>query len=158
MGTTPYVFDYTVWTGLFPEMSSVSEQKAQNYFNLATLYIRNDGQGPINDPNMQAGVLNLATAHLAKLFAPQGDNGSPTTDGSEVISLVGRIANASEGSVKVQVDFPDQQPNAAWWNQTTYGAACWAVMKPFRTFRYMGSPRRRVFNPPMRYFGFGAGI
>jgi hypothetical protein len=157
MGVTPYTFDYTTWVALFPELSGVVQAAAENYFIMATMYVRNDGRGPINDPVMQSTLLNMVTAHLATLFSPQSGNGMPTTGGSEVIPLVGRIANTSEGSVKVQVDMPDQQPNAAWWNQTKYGAAVWAMMKPFRTMRYM-PPRRRVYNPPMRYWGWDAGI
>lgn len=157
MNTIPFIFNYANWVAMFPEFIGITEVAAENYFALATLYVRNDGQGPVRDPNMQAGLLNLTTAHLVKLLSPQS-YGASVTGGMEVIPLVGRIANASEGSAKVQVDMPDQQPNAAWWNQTTYGAAAWAAMKPFRTMRYMPNPNRRIYNPPMRYFGFGIGI
>ena len=157
MATTPFVFDYDAWVVMFPELSRVLQPAAEGYFALATLYVRNDGRGPVSDPKMQAGLLNLTTAHLATMFSQQV-NGVPSTDGNEIVPLVGRIANASEGTVKVQVDMPDQQPNSAWWNQTKYGAAAWSAMKPFRTMRYMPNPKRRVYNPPMRYFGFGAGI
>jgi hypothetical protein len=157
VNTIPFVFNYEAWKAMFPEFEGVTEPAAAGYFNLATLYVRNDGRGPVRDPNMQAGLLNLTTAHLVKLFSPQSYNAS-VTGGTEVIPLVGRVANASEGSVKIQVDMPDQQPNAAWWNQTPYGAAVWALMKPFRTMRFMPNPKRRIYNPPMRYFGFGTGI
>jgi len=157
MGTT-YSFNYETWVALFPEMAAISSSMANNYFLIATLLVRNDGRGPVRDPNMQAGLLNLTTAHLAKLFSRQNDNGEPDSNGAEVSSLVGRIANASEGSIKVQADLPDQQPNSAWWNQTQYGAVVWVMLRPYRTMHYMQPRHRRIYNPPMRYFGFGMGI
>ena len=158
MGTTPYIFSYNAWVVMFPELQGVNEIAANGYFNIATLYIRNDGRGPISDPNMQSTLLNLTVAHIATLFSAQR-NGVPVTGGgTESSPLVGRITNGTEGSVSVQADMPDQPPGAAWWLQTKYGAAVWQAMRPFRTFRYLGNPRRRIFNPPMRYFGFGTGI
>ena len=47
MGVTPYVFDYAVWTGLFPEMAAVSPAAAAGYFSMATLYVRNAWKGQI---------------------------------------------------------------------------------------------------------------
>jgi Protein of unknown function (DUF4054) len=157
MGVTPFVFNYDNWIAIFPEFSQVSQPAAEGYFDLAQLFMRNDGRGPICDPNFQARIMNLTTAHIAFLFSAQR-NGTPDTNGPEVIPLVGRIANGSEGSVKVQIDFPDQQPNSAWWNQSKYGAAVWVALKPFRIGFFLPSRRRRVYNPPMRYWGFGAGI
>lgn len=155
MGTTPYVFNYTTWITLFPELSGVSSAQATLYFGLATGFVRNDGRGPICDPNIQAELLNLITAHIAKIFSQQ-TNGTPTTGGTETASLVGRISGATEGSVSVQTEYPGQSPSAAWWDQTTYGAMAWVLMKPYRTFRYFGNPKRRVYNPPR--WGFGVGI
>lgn len=152
MGTTPFVFDYANWVALFPQLAGVTESQATLYFNnFAVLYVRNDGGGPVDDPVMQAGLLNLTVAHIATLLSPTV-NGVPTTGGSTPPSpLVGRINQATEGTVNVSTEMPDQQPNAAWWNQTPYGAAVWMALKPFRTFRYMPPARRRVYNPP--YYG-----
>jgi hypothetical protein len=184
MSAGPVAFNYANWTALFPELSGVSEAQATLYFySFAVLYVDNSGRGPINDPNMLIGLLNLTTAHIAKIFSQQlngvpttapvatpggpiadaggdlSDAGGPLLDGSiPVVSnlsspspLVGRIATATEGTVTVNTEMPDQQPNAAWWNQTIYGAAAWQMMKPFRTFRYLPPTRRRVYNPPYFY-------
>lgn len=160
MGTPSYVFNYNTWVSTFPELAGVSEAQATLYFySFAQLYVRNDGGGPVNDPTMQAGLLNLTTAHIARLFSSQ-TNGVSTTGGSTSPSpLVGRIATATEGTVTVNTEMPDQQPNAAWWNQTPYGAAVWVALKPFRTFRYLPSVRQRVYDPPYGYprYGFRGG-
>jgi hypothetical protein len=155
VGTTPFVFNYSAWVQTFPELQGITQPAALNYFSMATLYVRNDGRGPINDPNLQATLMNLTTAHVAKLLSQQ-TAGVPTTDGAEPPGgVVGRITSATEGSVSVQAEMPEQPQGAAWWNQTTYGAMAWKMMAPFRTMRYVGPTRRRVFNPPARYWGWG---
>jgi 1,6-anhydro-N-acetylmuramate kinase len=154
MGTTPFVFDYDSWVATFPDLQAITEAAALNYFQMATLYVRNDGRGPVNDPNVQATLLNLTTAHIAKMLSPQ-TAGVPTTGGAEPSSaIVGRIASATEGSVTVQAEMPEQPASAAWWNQTQYGAMAWKMMAPFRTMRYVPA-RRRSYNPPARYWGWG---
>jgi hypothetical protein len=156
------VFDYARWTAQFPELSGISSAailstdasgNPYGFWSDATMFIKNDGTGPIDDPVMQANLLYLTTAHLA-FMRSQRTNGVPTTGGTEPAPpLVGRINSAAEGSVNVATEMPDQLPAAAWWNQTPYGAEVWAMMKPFRTMRYAPNLRRRAYNPPRRYLG-----
>lgn len=155
MGAGPITFVYSNWEALFPALSGVNSAQATMYFGLATMYVRNDGGGSINDPVKLTNALYLTTAHIAVLFAQQ-TNGSPTTGGTEPPSpLVGRIASATEGSVSVAAEMPEQPPSAAWWNQTTYGAAAWKMLAPNRTARIVPAPRR-IYNPPVGpYFGRG---
>jgi hypothetical protein len=156
-------FDYAAWLQAFPEFGYVSDTQATMYFNMATVANRNDGFGPVggglcpSNPNanaqailIQTTLLNLITAHIAKLFAPS-ESGQPTSD------LVGRIANASEGSVSVQTEYPEATSDlAAWYTQTKYGAMYWALTAVYRTFRYLpGHPRR--FDPNPLFFPTGIG-
>ena len=153
MGAGPITFNYPVWVARFPEFAGVSEPLVELYAAEASLLIGNSANSPVNDPNLLTVLLNLATAHVAALNSPQV-NGQ-YSDGSGSVpgpTLVGRIANATEGSVSVTAEMPEQPPNAAWWQQTKYGAQIWQMMKPFRLFRYI-APRRRIFNPPGRYWG-----
>lgn len=162
MGATPITFDYARWTAQFPELSGISSSVIYGvdasglpfgYWSDATMFVRNDGIGPVDDPIMLANLLYLTTAHIAFMSSPR-TNGVPTTGGLEPPPpIVGRIASAAEGSVNVATEMPDQLPAAAWWNQTPYGATAWAMLKPFRTFRYFPSRRRRTYNPPRRYLG-----
>lgn len=122
-------FNYDNWVQLFPQFSYITAPMAQNFFNAATNYCRNDGGGPVCNPNQKIWLLNLLTAHLVQLFA-NASNGQPPSP------LVGRISNASEGSVSVGTDYPSN-PSSAWYNQTPFGAAYFEGIKPFRTFRYM---------------------
>lgn len=152
MGAGPIAFNYQAWVNRFPEFSGVSSATATLYAAEASLLVGNTASGPVNDPNLLAVLLNLATAHLAWIYTARTDGVAQTGGLEQAPPLVGRITNGAEGSVSVAVDMPDQQPNAAWWNQTTYGAQVWTMMKPFRLFRYF-APRRRRYNPPARYYG-----
>lgn len=152
MGTTPVVFDYTAWLALVPGMAGIDETDATSYFGLATMYVRNDGRGPIFDPVQQTNLLYLATAHVAYILSNR-TNGIPTSGGAELAPpLVGRINSATEGSVSVASEMPNQPASAAWWLQSPYGAMVWQMLAPFRTMRYVPGPRR-IYNPPWRYLG-----
>jgi hypothetical protein len=141
-------FNYASWIACFPEFTNVTQDAAACYFNLATLYNRNDGGGPVCDATVQSELLNLMTAHIAWLYSPQL-NGQPNTAGTTPASpLVGRINTATEGSVSVgaELDMPAGIPQ--FYAQTKYGLAWWVATAAYRTFRYLpGLRSRRVFNP-----------
>lgn len=131
-------FDYTTWALLFPQFSTLTEMQVTVLaLPLAEQYCRNDGGGPVTTAATQTNLLNLMVAHICQLlFGANGEAPSP---------LVGRISGATEGSVSVQTDFPTTA-NAAWYNQTPFGAAFWAATAPYRTMRYIPGPRR-AFSP-----------
>jgi len=156
MGAGPIAFSYSTWVARYPEFSGVVPALATLYFAEACLYVDNTGLGPISDPGTLTVILNMTTAHIAALNSPKtGD--VYNSNGTEPASpLVGRIASATEGSVTVSAEMPDQPGTAAWWQQTKYGTAAYQAMLPFRVFRYFGNPRRRVFNPPIWGRNFGS--
>lgn len=133
-------FSYTDWTALFPEMDSVTQAQATLYFNLATQYCDNTASSVVQDASVggqRETFLNLITAHIAKLFG--------TVNGQAPSGVVGRITDASEGSVSVSAQMPDPKSQLeGWFNQTPYGAAFWASSAQYRTFRY--SPRGATFS------------
>ncbi len=132
-------FNYNLWISQFPEWSCVTELTAQGYFDLATVYLRNDGCSPVPTDALQLTLLNLLTAHIAQLlFTPTG--GQPN-------QLVGRISNASEGSVSVGVDLPGATASSAWFIQTKYGLAFWQATAPFRTMHYLPGPQPFLNGP-----------
>jgi len=144
MGVT-IAFDYTGWIARYPEFSTtVLAPTATMLFNEATIYHRNDGTGPVSSVQAQTVFLWQVVAHLAKLYF--GTNTEP------VSSIVGRISNASEGSVSVSTEnsYPPGTPQ--WWQQTKYGSAYWAAAAPYRTMRYLRGPRRPV-SPWYPYVG-----
>lgn len=153
MGAGPITFSYPAWIARYPEFVGVSQPLAQQYFAEATLYCDNTGAGPVRDPIQLALLLNMLTAHVAAINAPQIAGAANDGVGSGPNStLVGRIDSATEGSVTVSADMPEQPGTEAWFNQTKYGAAYVAATLQYRTMRYYVGPRRR-FGP--LYGGFG---
>lgn len=139
MGATA-TFDYAKWTARYPELATVSAVLAQAYFDEAGLYLRNDGTGPVADANVQLTLLNMLTAHIAKLNA--------TIAGQAPTDLVGRITDATEGSVSVGVDKAPLPGSAAWYAQTKYGFAFWQATRAFRTAIYRASLHPVPAGPP----------
>jgi hypothetical protein len=133
------VFNYAAWQALYPEFTTTvtSEQQALGYFAVATIYLRNDGSGPVTDPTVQLALLNMLVAHIAQLRV-----GSTVQANS---GLVGRISSATQGSVSVTVD--NQAPGgAAWFAQTKYGFDYWQATGSYRLAGYTPGVRRN-FNP-----------
>lgn len=135
--TDPAVtFDYTAWQQRFPGLANVSETFAELLWNEATLFCANV-LGIVCDPNKLSALLNLLTAHLAYLYSPQ-TGGQPDTSGAAAPpTQVGRLTNASEGSVSAAFEMPNQPPAAAWYQQTQPGSEFWALTADTRTFRYV---------------------
>lgn len=149
----PVTFNYTAWLARYPEFAKVDEGYAQLCFNEATLYCANV-LCIVCDPNTLAALLNILTAHIVKLYAAQV-NGVPDTEDAGAApnpGTVGRINNASEGSVSVSLDMPNQPQAAAWYQQTQYGASFWAATAVYRTARYAPA------NPMQPAFGGLGGV
>jgi len=86
------------------------------------------------DPVVRQALLYLLTAHVTFLFTPSlANNNQPP-------GIVGRINAATEGSVSVSAEFPST-PEAAWFNQTKYGAQFWAMTAVIRTMHYIPAPQ-----------------
>jgi hypothetical protein len=116
------------------------------YFNEATLYCDNMPTSPVQDLTVRQMLLYMVTSHIAALNAAL--NGAPASP------IVGRISDATEGSVSVksQMDYPAGSPQ--WWQQSKYGSAFWAATTQFRTMFYISAPTR-TFQP---YGGGLAGL
>lgn len=125
-------FDYAKWILRYPQFACVGPELAQEYWDEATLYWRNDGTGPVCDATKQRMFLNMLTAHIATLNAPK------TIDGIQqpASPLVGRISSASEGSVSVSSEMNFPPGSAQWFNQTTAGAAFYQATAGFRLGAY----------------------
>ncbi len=131
-------FDYTSWAAMFPQFSALTEQQVEGLIlPLAQQYHANDGSGPVLTASTQTNLLNLMVAHVAQLmFGPNGTGAN---------GAVGRISNATEGSVSLQTEFPTEATNA-WFLQTQWGAMYWQACAPYRTMRYIPANRRK-FGP-----------
>lgn len=136
MGCAPVVFDYTLWVSQYPEFASVSLPQAEVFFDLATIIQRNDGTGPVTNPKVQLNLLNLMTSHICSL-STQG-LGDPAPGAPKAGGPVGRISNATEGTVSVATDYGTTiSQQQAWCIQTRYGASWWAMTAVYRTMQYV---------------------
>lgn len=153
-------FNYANWIAMFPEFTSPpgpSQALVENqYVSIAETLLVNNGSGPVSTAQIQTTLLNTLVAHVAALFfgVPTFSGGAWTFSNSP---LVGRITNATQGSVSVGVDMPSN-PSSAWFNQTKYGALYWQMIAPYRTYRYIPVTGNR--NPAVQAappFPFGPG-
>ena len=125
------VFDPAAWAQAFPAFATLPAPLAEQYFGLTGLYLDNSPNSIVQDVNLRRSLLYLLTAHIAQIFSPPGGDGANT--------LVGRINSATEGSVTVAADMPAAD-DAAWFNQTPYGAAFWQGTLRWRSARYAAAP------------------
>lgn len=129
-GGAVYVFNYSAWVARYPEFAAVTEFLASVYFTEATAYHNNTPLGVVTDPNVQAALLNMLTAHIAARYVTPAGGAQPAS------GLVGRISNASEGSVSVGTENLYAAGTVQWFQQTKYGSDYWNMSKPYRTARY----------------------
>lgn len=143
-------FNYPEWAAQYPEFAYVTQPQAQSYFNRTCLLVDNTPQSPVTDLFQRTVLLNMATAHTAALFSAQ--------NGQAPRGLVGRISNASEGSVSVQAAYTEPTSDLqAYWNQTPYGAQYWAATLKYRTGFFVPPPAGINGNPGFGFpgaFGF----
>lgn len=124
-------FDPAVFKAAFPMFATVADAALIMNFSLSQLFLNNSCRSIVCDANTRETLLNLLVAHITALF--QGVNGAAPA------GIVGRVSDATEGSVSVTAAFPEN-PGAAWFDQTQWGAMFWAATLPWRTFRYLPPP------------------
>jgi hypothetical protein len=152
-------FDPAAFRARYGEFANCTDPQLQGCFDDATLYLANDGSGPVETSQKQLSLLNMLTAHIAWLTLPRDPSGQPAATGVPPnASTVGRIESAGEGSVNVGLDMGDAtagSPSQAWYMQTQYGASYWAATAPYRTARYAANP---TFVPTAVFPGFYPGL
>ncbi len=124
------VFNYAQWAAMYPVLAeTVTQPMAEGYFAQSTMILSNGEGSPVTDATQRLALYNLLVAHIATL-------NSATRGG-----LVGRISSATQGSVTVQTEYAGPA-NAAWFNQTPYGAQYWQMTVQYRSATYSpGVPR-----------------
>lgn len=115
-------FDYSQFTARYPEFASLSSETATLYFNEACLHCDNTNSSLITDTTVRGMILNMLTAHIAKLAT---------------MGTVGRLAYGKEGTVIARFDYVPASAGRAWFDQTPYGASAWQAMSTWRTAFYV---------------------
>ena len=128
---TAVVFDVTAFKTRYPEFAAVSDPLLQSCFDEAGFYLSNGDKSPVGDLARRAVLLNMLTAHIAYLGGALAADGRP--------GPVGRVSNASEGSVSVGLEY--MVPGShSWFTQTQYGASFFQATSSLRGFRYRAQP------------------
>lgn len=159
--TAPVTFDPTAWKAAFPEFVACSDAQANSWFARASFICGNEACNPLNAVTGRLQMmLWLLTAHIGWLNAPRDANDNPASTGSPGSPIVGRIDQASEGSVSVHADMGDAtagSPSQPWYMQTKYGSEYWYGTADMRTARYVARPTvvlEPVYPGLYRNFGF----
>ena len=135
-GTGIAVFVFADWAALYPELVAPTETppgtgtttaaQAANDFVLAGLYLNNTPCSVVQNLPVRTSLLYMLTAHIAALAARQ----KAEPDGN---AIVGRISDATQGSVSVAADVGTTSSSQAWFYQTQYGMSFWQATVQFRS-------------------------
>lgn len=93
---------------------------------MAETFLDNTECSIVKDLDARKTMLYLLVAHIA-LLSQQAENGNP---------VVGRISNATEGTVSVGLDYGTMGNNERWYLQTPWGAMYWQLTKKYRSMVY----------------------
>ena len=119
------VFDPAEFRLLYPSITATDEQLGM-YFSMAETFLDNTECSVVKDLDARKTMLYLLVAHIA-LLSQQAENGNP---------VVGRISNATEGTVSVGLDYGTMGNNERWYLQTPRGAMYWQMSKKYRSMVY----------------------
>jgi hypothetical protein len=130
------VFNAALFVARYPEFAALNTANPAilpALFGEASLYLNNTGSSPISDPVKQLTLMNMLTAHIAFI------GGLLSADGQS--RPVGRVNQASEGTVSASFEgVPPTPGTGAWYQQSQYGAAFWQATASKRTMRYRPRP------------------
>lgn len=116
------VFDAAAFKARYSDFSTTDDSLLAAYFNEATLILDNTDQSKVTNLVERQILLWLLTAHIGTLA-------------KQPAGLVGRLSNATEGSVSTGMQY-NSSLYSQWYDQTKYGAEYWAMTAKYRQMRY----------------------
>lgn len=129
------IFDPVAFKARYPEFAAVADLTLGACFDEAGLYLSNSDNSPVQNLTRRATLLNMLTAHVAYIGGLLSADGMPRP--------VGRVSQASEGSVSAAFEgVPPTPGSGAWFQQSQYGAAFWQATSSLRGMRYIPCPTR----------------
>lgn len=129
------VFDPAAFKARYPEFAAVADPTLAACFDEAGLYLSNADNSPVQNLTRRTTLLNMLTAHVAYIGGLLSADGMPRP--------VGRVSQASEGSVSAAFEgVPPTPGSGAWFQQSQYGAAFWQATSSLRGMRYIPCPTR----------------
>lgn len=129
------VFDPAAFKARYPEFAAVANPTLAACFDEAGIYLSNTDNSPVQNLTRRTTLLNMLTAHVAYIGGLLSADGMPRP--------VGRVSQASEGSVSAAFEgVPPTPGSGAWFQQSQYGAAFWQATSSLRGMRYIPCPTR----------------
>lgn len=133
---TPNVAELSVaeWRARYPQYDNLTDEQIEDLLLDATDYLENTPCSIVSNLDKRKRLIYLLTAHLAFLFYPDvnGDGGT---------GFVGRIGNATEGSVSISSGISGVPFKAEFFMQSKYGYDFWERTKIYRMGLYVPGPR-----------------
>lgn len=131
------VFNQAAFLARYPEFAAYAAANpavlGAIFAGDAGLYLSNCDNSPVQDITRRGLLLNMLTAHIAFLGGALSADGQPRP--------VGRMSDATEGSVSASFDYTPSTPGSgAWFNQSPYGAAFWQATSSLRGMHYVPEP------------------
>lgn len=118
-------FNANEFRELYPSIQATDAQ-LEMYFEMAETFLDNTPCSVVKDLGARKRLLYLLVAHIAMLTG-MAESGNP---------VVGRIGNATEGTVSVGLDYGTMGNNERWYLQTPWGAMYWQLTKRYRSMVY----------------------
>lgn len=135
------VFNVNQFLGRYPEFSAVNTAnplRLAALFQEAGLYLNNTDASPVCDVNRRGVLLNMLTAHISYLAGDLSSDGQARP--------VGRLSQATEGSVSATFEsVPPTPGTGAWFQQSQYGAAFWQATTSLRGARYVAPACNSIY-------------
>lgn len=110
---------------LYPSIQATDAQ-LEMYFEMAETFLDNTPCSVVKNLEARKRLLYLLVAHIATLTG-QAEAGN---------NVVGRISNATEGTVSIGIDYGTMGNNERWYLQTPWGAMYWQLTKKYRSAVY----------------------
>lgn len=146
-------FSAPEFVGLWPQFAGLPNPAMAQQFVFATLLLKNSCASAVQDANERLQLLYMLTAHLCILNVGTDDGNGDATPAQ---GMVGRIANATEGSVTVAAEYSSEVTQSeAFYIQTQPGALFWQATASYRTMHYVGAPSVGPNGPGFPWLGDG---
>lgn len=135
-------FNYATWIPAYPQFINTPQPTIELVVvPLAQVQCRTDGGSPVRDQATLTVLFGLMVAHVTQLMF--GSTIAPLT------GVVGRVSQATQGSVSVSAEYNNPNPAAAWFLQTPYGAVYYQAISGFTLGVY--APRQVPIRRPLIY-------
>lgn len=116
-------FDYEEWASLYPTIARFFNEKTGYAFMKQVFSLYFKGYYIVRNLEERKYLVYLLMAHVATLNGQNTANGGNPSNGATGATSLGRISDATRGSVSVRSELPEgYSERLGWYGLTGYGA------------------------------------